>query len=146
MAQKLVVGSGLVNLTPEEQARIDASIVGKLDRLKQMKKAEVNEERGERLSTLTVDLDGMTFDADAQARESIMGTVSAINSGVIPVPDPISWRDVNNVTQSLTHLKLLELAGLIFAAVQTVYQTSWTLKSNVDAAGTIEAVNAITWA
>jgi hypothetical protein len=40
MAQKLVIGSGLVDLTPEEQARIDASIAAKPDKIIAIAEAE----------------------------------------------------------------------------------------------------------
>ena len=40
MAKKLVIGTGLVDLTPEEQARIDASIAAKPDKLIALAEAE----------------------------------------------------------------------------------------------------------
>lgn len=113
--------------------------------LKDSEKERIDKERDERLNSLTIDLDGMTFDADEKARANITSTVTAINAGVIPVPDPINWRDHNNVTQSLSHLKLLELAGIAFAAVDAIYDTSWDLKAQIDSAPDIATAQTITW-
>lgn len=145
MAQKLVVGVGLVDLSPAEQARYDADVAGRLDRVKENKRKAINAEREKRLNDLTVMLDGVEYDADQEGRANVTATVSAINAGVIPVPDPLSWRDFQNNTQSLSHAKLLELAGIMFAAVDSIYQTSWAIKSQIDSASTIEEVNAISW-
>lgn len=108
-------------------------------------KDRINAERDRRIASLTVELDGVTYDADIEARANLTSTVSAINANVIPVPDPLDWRDANNVTRQLSHLKVLELAGLMFAAVDVVYKTSWDLKAQIDAAPDLATAQAVTW-
>lgn len=112
---------------------------------KDKKKEAINSERGGKLNQLVVTLDGVDYDADEVAQGNVSRTITAINAGVIPVPDPMSWRAHDNTTQSLSHLKLLELAGLMFAAVDAIYNESWTMKASVDAAADEAAVDAVNW-
>ena len=115
-----------------------------LQEYKDKKKEEINQWRATALATMTVDLDGVTYDADETAQANVSRTVTAINSG-IAVPDPIDWRDANNVTQQLSHLKIVELAGLMFASVEAAYATSWSRKAVVDAAVDEAAIDAVVW-
>lgn len=107
-------------------------------------RGDINEERDFRLNHLTVQLDGVTYDADAAGRENINGIVAAITAGV-PVTEPVNWRDAGDVTQQLSHSKLIELAALMIDAVQNVYETSWSLKAQIDAAPNVSAAQTITW-
>lgn len=127
-------------ITDEESA---APYVADLVSVEDLKIA-INAERDVRLSSLRVGMDGVTYDGDGTARENITSVVGAINAGV-PVADPTNWRDANNVTQQLSHAKLIELSGVMLAAVQGIYETSWSLKQQIDDAPTLEAANAITW-
>lgn len=91
------------------------------------KAAAVNAERTRRLSALTVTMDGNVYEADLQSRGNLTSLVAAINAG-IPVGDEVAWRDANDVIRLLKPSKLIELAGLMLAAVSAIYGKSWTLK------------------
>lgn len=142
-------------LTPEEKTEMLADgiteyvepvveITTTLDEVKATAKATINGIRNRILETATVELDGVTYDANPQSIVNINGTVGAIGAG-IPVPNPMGWRDASNTTQSLPHAKIIELAGLMFTRVEDIYQTSWSLKDAIDAATDEDGVNAVTW-
>lgn len=115
-----------------------------LQEMKDRKKDEINGWRDSALTALTVDHGGNTFDADKLARENLTSTLTAIQAGVA-VPDPLDWRDATDVTRSLAHTDLTTICGLMFSAVDTAYNHSWTLKGDVDAAADESAVNAVVW-
>ena len=115
-----------------------------LQELKDAKKIEINEWRNEDLATLQVTYNTVTYDADPTSRSNLDGTITAINAGV-SVPDPLTWRDSSNTNQSLSHTDLIALSGEMFTAVNTAYNHSWDLKTDVDNAVDESAVNAIVW-
>ena len=115
-----------------------------LDQAKEHRKRALNSEREILLDSATVEYNSVTYDADSRSIDNINGTLTAIQAG-ITVAEPITWRAADNTNQSLTHAQLTELAGLMFANVQSVYQTSWDKKAAVDAASTVEDVQAVVW-
>lgn len=125
----------IVPPTPDQQT---------LDQAKIIKKQSLTSDRDMILRNATVDYNSVTYDADPQSITNINGTLTAIQAG-IAVADPITWRAADNTDQSLTHVQLTALAGLMFANVQTVYQESWDKKAEVDAATTLEDVYAVGW-
>jgi hypothetical protein len=103
----------------------------------------VNTVRDTLLANLTVELNGVFYDADADGRANLTGVLLAIASG-ISVGDSVVWRDSNNVNQELTVDELKMLGGLMVAAVQQVYMKSWYIKDAVlPALTTLEQVNAL---
>lgn len=130
--------------TPAEQAAADAAELDALNVWKKMKKNQLNAERAELFEDLTVEMDGVVYDAHTEARTNITSTVGAITSG-IAVPNPLGWRSKANTTVFLSHPKIIELGGLMMVAVNTLYQTSWALKEAVDNASTEAEVDSITW-
>jgi hypothetical protein len=102
----------------------------------------VNTVRETLLANLTVELNGVSYDADADGRANLTGVLLAIASG-ISVGDSVIWRDSNNVNQELTVDELKMLGGLMVAAVQQVYVKSWYIKDGIlPALTTLEQVNA----
>lgn len=88
---------------------------------------------------------GMTWnnikwDTNEISRQNINGIVTGITIG-LPIPEPILWRDYNNITRQLSKNELIELAGSLLFFVQTCYEISWYHKNNIDNLNTIEELD-----
>lgn len=84
------------------------------------------------------------FDSNQRSRENLTGTVSAVNAG-IPLPLVFTWRTKDNQDVPMTAADLVGLAAAMLQHVNGVYQKSWGLKAQIDAATSAEEVSAITW-
>ena len=83
---------------------------------------------------------GRTWDADKRSQELLASAITLAQAGG---PLPAVWRDHDNNDMPVTDIAdLLAIAGAIIQQVQTAYATSWARKAAVDAATTIEEVNA----
>jgi hypothetical protein len=84
---------------------------------------------------------GRTWDADKRSQELLASAITLAQAGG---PLPAVWRDHDNNDMPVTDIAdLLAIAGAIIQQVQTAYATSWARKAAVDAATTIEEVNAV---
>jgi hypothetical protein len=83
---------------------------------------------------------GRTWDADKRSQELLASAITLAQAGG---PLPAVWRDHDNNDMPVTDIAdLLAIAGAIIQQVQTAYATSWARKAAVDAASTIEEVEA----
>jgi hypothetical protein len=83
---------------------------------------------------------GRLWDADARARELLMGTISFVLAGG---PLPSVWRDYHNNDMPLTSVnELLAIGAAIFQRTETLYMQSWQRKAAVETATTLEEVDA----
>jgi hypothetical protein len=83
---------------------------------------------------------GRTWDADKRSQELLASAITLVQAGG---PLPAVWRDHDNNDMPVTDIAdLLAIAGAIIQQVQTAYATSWARKAAVDAASTIEEVEA----
>ena len=105
------------------------------------KNNEVNVETSRRLDILTCTYtseisagitEDWTFQAGPASRTNITGVITAISAG-IPVPNPFTWRDADNVNRSLTHVQLIELGGTMLVAADAIYLKSWEIKDEIAA-------------
>lgn len=65
---------------------------------------------------------------------------------VVGLPLPSKWRDKNNNDLIITDISQLRaIAEQYSLNTQWCWQNSWTKKAEIDAALTIEAINAISW-
>ena len=83
---------------------------------------------------------GRTWDADKRSQELLASAITLAQAGA---PLPTVWRDHDNDNMPVTSIAdLLAISGAIAAQVQQAYATSWMRKAAVDAATTIDEVNA----
>lgn len=86
---------------------------------------------------------GRPWQAD-KTSQALLGQAIALAQAGLPLP--AVWRDANNNNMPITSLAdLLAIAGAIAAQVQAAYVRSWQLKAQVEAATTVEELDAIQW-
>ncbi|WP_109994940.1 DUF4376 domain-containing protein [Salinisphaera sp. LB1] len=121
----------------------DILVVGKsLDDIKSDRKVDVNGWR-DNAASLPVVIDGVRYDADELSQTRIAAMATAVANG--RAPDTIQWRDADNVTRSLTQDDFMTLATTMMTQVQAAFQTSFTLKDDIDSAETAVDVRAVKW-
>jgi len=109
---------------------------------KAQKKSLIDQERAS-VCQKDVEAVGHTWQADWTSQDLLNKAIMLAGNSL---PLPVVWRDVANVDLPITSIgQLLEIAGAIGQQTQTAYGTSWILKAQVDAATTIEELNAIVW-
>lgn len=100
---------------------------------------------------LPVTVEGSPFDADKVSRDRITGMILRLNQGR-GLPDGwMGWRDYDNAmhwadatdAEVLAHLTALSEA--IENREQALLVTGWTLKAQIEAAATVDQVQAIAW-
>ena len=110
-----------------------------LDEAKAAKKRQIEAERDAACEKPVAAL-GRTWDADKRSQELLNGAIALAQAGG---PIPAVWRDHDNNNMPITGLSdLLAIAGAIAQQVQTAYAASWARKAAVDAATTIDEVDA----
>lgn len=83
---------------------------------------------------------GRTWDADKRSQELLSSAITVAQAGG---PLPAVWRDHDNNDMPIANLSdLLAIVGAIAQQVQQAYAASWARKAAVDAATTIDEVNA----
>ena len=111
-----------------------------LAEVKAAKKRQIEAERDAACEQPVTAL-GRTWDADKRSQELLNGAIALAQAGG---PIPAVWRDHDNNDMSIANLSdLLAIAGAIAQQVQQAYAASWARKAAVDAATTIEGVNAV---
>lgn len=83
---------------------------------------------------------GRMWQADTKS-QALLGQAITLASAGLPLPSV--WRDADNLDMPVATLAdLLVIAGAIAAQVQTSYSASWLRKAVVEAATTVEEINA----
>jgi len=90
-----------------------------------------------------VTVNKIPYDAGPQSQKNASGKMVASMAGQVTFPT--QWRDANNKTQSLSQIQFANMATAIYAQVEEVYGKSFALKDAIEAAETIEDVQAINW-
>lgn len=114
-----------------------------LDELQEAKKTEINIAR-ETAKYAGINHNGYDWQTDNEARDNINGTLTAVNAGV-PLPSDFTWRTEDNQDVPMDAAGLTALSAAVLAQDFALYQQSWALKAQVDAATTAEEVAAINW-
>ncbi|WP_337878273.1 DUF4376 domain-containing protein [Caldimonas sp.] len=83
---------------------------------------------------------GRTWQADKRSQELLASAITIAQAGG---PLPAVWRDRDNQDMPVTSIAdLLAIAGAIAAQTQAAYAASWARKAAVDAAVTVDDVDA----
>jgi len=107
---------------------------------KQAKKRQIEAERDAECVQPVTAL-GRTWNADKRSQELLASAITIAQAGG---PLPAVWRDYNNDNMPIKSIAdLLAIAGAITAQVQAAYTRSWTRKAAVDAAKTVDEVEAV---
>lgn len=113
-----------------------------LGRTKKIKYDWVHMERDIRCIADAVAYD-RPWQADLRSQDLLNKAVGLALSGA---PLPTVWRDSNNNDMPITSVEQLVVIGRAMAQqTEIVYHRSWQLKAAIDAATTIEELNAIEW-
>ncbi len=104
--------------------------------------ARVNAMRAIKLAA-PVSYNGNTFDNDLEARDNVMGMLSAIQAG-LPLPPGFTWRTSENTNVPASAAFIIGLAGAMLAHRNACYQKSWTLKAAINASGSPLSIDVVT--
>jgi hypothetical protein len=122
---------GSAQLDPHPQAVLAVA--------KAEKKARIEAERDAQCEQPVQAL-GRTWDADKRSQELLTAAITLAQAGG---PLPPVWRDYDNNNVPITSLAdLLAIANAISAQTQAAYAQSWERKAMVDAAQTLDEVEA----
>ena len=121
------------------EAQLDPHPDAMLVEAKADKKRQIEAERDAACEQPVTAL-GRTWDADKRSQELLNGAIALAQAGG---PIPAVWRDRDNNDMPIADLSdLRAIASAIARQVQQAYATSWARKAAVDAATTIDKVNA----
>ena len=110
-----------------------------LDMAKSAKIAQIERDR-DTACIANVTAHARQWQADNVSQRLLGDAITLASAGL---PLPAVWRDVTNDNMPLAALSdLLAIAGAIAQQTQTAYATAWARKDAIDAATTVEAVEA----
>lgn len=115
-----------------------------LGELKQEKHNEINQAREQARKTEGVLYNDDLFDIDETSQSNILAQIKVaelLNNSEATY----TYRSKTNQNHSFTVTQLQELGLAIAQKVNEIYQKSWGLKAQVDAAETEEEIKNITW-
>lgn len=115
-----------------------------LDKLKEFKKDEINNERDNARKIEGAEYDGDIFDIDEVSQSNILAQIKVAEI----IGDPkatYNYRSKTNTDHLFTLTQLQELGLAITGKVNAIYVKSWDLKARVDMATTEEEVESIKW-
>lgn len=111
-----------------------------LEDAKLAKKSQIERDRDEAIAQ-PVFVHGRYWQARSADVDNLSQELLTVQAGVPMSP---VWRDASNNNMTLTNIsQLVEIASAMKAQKLLAYQNSWIRKASVDAATTIEEVNAI---
>lgn len=115
-----------------------------LDELKQEKHNEINNSREQARKTEGASYNDDLFDIDETSQSNILAQIKVaelLNNSEATY----TYRSKTNQNHSFTVTQLQELSLAIAQKINEIYQKSWDLKAQVDAAETEEEIKNITW-
>lgn len=115
-----------------------------LDELKSEKHAEINQLREQARKTEGASYNNDLFDIDETSQSNILAQIKVAEL-LNNAKATYIYRSKTNQNHSLTVTQLQELGLAIAQKVNEIYQKSWNLKAQVDAAETEEEIKNITW-
>lgn len=114
-----------------------------LDDAKANRKDYINAER-DKACNAGVSYGGNVYDSDKNSRDNLTSVHSGVNDGWI-LPGDYTWRTADNLDVPFTNIEINGLAHTMLTFINTQLSTSWSKKSDIDAAADIAAVNDIVW-
>lgn len=141
-----------VDVPPEEEAAILAEQAayeaGALDRAKSGKRAEINAARDAEESA-GFDYLGKRFDSNAQAIKRLYGAAmaaqAAIASGAVATDSFVDWTCADGTVLTMTYAQAAGVIEAMAVVGNALHMKARDLKAQVEAAATVEEVNAIQW-
>ena len=130
----VIEGNNVRIATVEEQVVIDKfeEFQGlDIDQVKEIVKSRINDYRENCFNTGVI-FKGHLFDADARARENVMGICSAITVG-FQVPEGFTWRSNHNDDVVMTSSELLTFGTSMMMYVSGCYSAGWYHKDFIKA-------------
>lgn len=113
-----------------------------IDLAKQQARAKINAARdAEELAGFTAY--GKTFDSDKTSQQRIM--IAANTAQVVGSSFTIDWTCADNSVITLDYAQMLGLPVIMAQAGNALHQKARTLKAQIDAATTLEEINAVVW-
>jgi hypothetical protein len=110
-----------------------------LEEAKNRKKEAIEAERDEKCC-LPVAVHGRQWQADKRSQELLAAAITLAQAGC---PLPAVWRDLDNNDMPVDGIDdLVAISAAIAAQVQAVYAESWQRKAAVDAAQSLDEINA----
>lgn len=118
------------------------------DQVKRAALDRITAARDSALNTLTVELDGATYDADEESAKRVSAALGAweraLRSGDPRTPSVVPWLDHDNINRELTVEKLAQLEALMWLAAESqVWARNAAAKVAIEAAETAEQIDAI---
>lgn len=90
--------------------------------------------------------DGSTFDSDAMSQQRIMGAVQLAMMAAAAAQDySVDWTLADNSTRTLAGANVLAVGEALGALVKGAFDRGVTLREQINAATTVEAVQAVAW-
>lgn len=83
------------------------------------------------------------FDSDEASRTNILFASQAAN--MLPDDFTINWTCADNSQITLSKTQLLQLPVFLVSAGNVIHQRALELKAQIDAANTLEEINAVVW-
>jgi hypothetical protein len=108
----------------------------------------ITQARNAALSALTAQWGGDTWDADEATSARIANALSMVREAAalgIPTPPSIPWRTADNKDRVLTIAELTQMGAAVFQSQQVVWAKQAALKNAIDAAQSVEEVQAVQW-
>ena len=131
--------SQIFDLTPEEVAATTRT----LSQVKAEKLSEMERTRQQAISNMPpVTVAGKQYPATPEYREVITGITRRQAAGR---PIPATLRGVDGTPATLNAALIAQIDDAITGAVQAAWDNYWTRFDAVQAATTVEQVNAVTW-
>jgi hypothetical protein len=87
---------------------------------------------------------GHVWDSDQLSIDNVTSAVAGFSAG-IPLPQGFVWRTKDNINVPVLLQDLVGIGAALMQFRYIVYQKSWDLKAEINAATTADEVNAITW-
>ena len=121
-----------------------------LEEVKLQRKEYIKQKRNDAEAATPFLYDGSLFDYDPLSRErinsAVIGSTIAAVSGVIPTSTVVAaWRLYDNSERDMTVADWLAFKQAEIARSTECFTKAARLKSDIESATTIEAVNAIDW-
>lgn len=134
--------------SPFAGGSVGPDLVTDLDTAKARRWAQLRAERNSR-ELGTFHWSGLEFDADADAQRRLSAAgrraAAALESDAPSWVSVLDWTLADNTTVMLTAQNVLEVWAALDEHVARVHATARTLREQIEAAQTIEAVEAVTW-
>ena len=113
-----------------------------LDLAKQQARAKINAAR-DAAEVAGFTAYGKTFDSDKTSQQRIL--IAANTAQVVGSSFTIDWTCADNSVITLDYAQMLGLPVIMAQAGNALHQKARTLKAQIDAATTLEEINAVVW-